>query len=148
MATTTTIPAFLDAFREQLIARPGLLDVNVWTAEMPEPDCGPKNIQFISAEADEEWGALGACRRNDAYSVHGFIRVIVPGAGEETIKEARDEVFRIYAELDAQLMSDKRVSETVQSARVKSLSMDALATTDGRACAIVFQLEVKAQLTT
>lgn len=146
-ATITTFAEFLDSYRELLIARPGLIDVNVFTGDMPSPDSGLESIQFIHVEQAEAATAHGNCRREEEYTVSGVIWIERPDAGEEVIKEARDRAVAIYREMALQILETKHIGGAHITAWMKALQSASIPSSTGRICWINFEIRVKAQLT-
>lgn len=148
MTATTTIPAFLSEFRDLLIARPGLLDVNVFTGDMPDDrDAGPESIQLIHIEQVIDPESLGNCRRMEVYTLTGLINIVRAGAGEEVIEEARDRAFAVYREVELQLLETKHLGGAHITARLRKTTTAGVASMNGRTCWIEFEIEIQSQLT-
>lgn len=111
--STTTAPAFLDAFRTQLLARGGLAGVTVWTAH-PGDDLGTEDIVFHTVTGDQQPQSFSSPHnREEIYQVAGFIFCLKPGAGETVIKQARDRATAILAEVENQMRTDPTAAGSI-----------------------------------
>ena len=108
----TTVPAFLDALKAQLEARPGLSGVVIATS--PQSEEVIESIEFgFRITGSQNWAAFGQGRRQDHYTVTGIVWIAKDGAGDETASEARDRVYELFGELEDQLRSDRYVNGSV-----------------------------------
>ncbi len=97
MASTTTLPAFLEAFRDALEAQPSLSGVNVFTAAVDEVSMGERSIVLAaeSVQASYEYQTMPRTEVYESYEVSGIIWAAEAGGGEEAIEAARDKAFAI-----------------------------------------------------
>lgn len=110
----TTAPAFLDALKAQLEAREGLSKVGIYTS--PQNEEVTQSIEFgYRITGTQGWAALGQRARNDDYTVTGIIWIAQDGAGESAAKEARDRVYALFAELEAELSAGPWVDESLNA---------------------------------
>lgn len=102
---TTTVPAFLDALKTALEARAGLVGVTIATCPLAEEAI--ESIEFgYRITGTQGWAAMGQRRREDNYVITGIVWIAKDGGGETAqaaAKEARDRVYELFAELEAQL---------------------------------------------
>lgn len=149
MTLTTKIGPYLDALVANLAARPGLTNVGVFSGWVG-PDGGLTSIQFESVDSTDEWGLIGNRRLDEAVTITGFIWAQQPGAGEATIKAARDLAERIWAELLDELVTNpsQGVAEVLTNAHVASMAEENAVTADKqRVCRITFTVAMTAQIT-
>ena len=114
MATSKVI-GFLLAFQAMLEARPGLADVDVFTAH-PGDDLPPEAIVVDRVTTDQSWAALGRQRREEGFVVFVVLHIERPGAGEAVAIEVRDRVYTLKAEVEEALRADPSVSGSVRVA--------------------------------
>ncbi|MGE4338200.1 MAG: hypothetical protein AB7E55_19810 [Pigmentiphaga sp.] len=146
MATTTsTIPAFMDALRSQLLAREGLAGVEVFTGPMGE-DTPREAIVLFGTDASQEWGAIGNRRRDESYTVEAATWVKRPGAGEAAIKEARDRAFELIGEVENQLRTDPKANGTILKGAVSGMVLLQGIDMDGRWAQVAFTIACDALL--
>lgn len=141
----STVPAFLDAFRTQLVARAGLDGVTVTTALRPAGSVG-ESIEFDTVENDEEWATLGNQRKAEVYIVTGQIYADNGGNREADAKAARDRAYAIFDEVTTQLREDTRVSSTVRLAEMIQHTLTQGVTDKGRWANIRFQIRLTGDL--
>jgi hypothetical protein len=141
-----SVPQFLDAIKVQLDAVAALDDVTVFTAE-PGNELTAESIVFHTVRGTADPGAMGPSNTED-YACEGYIHIEKPGGGESVWKAARDRADAILTEIDTQLTTDPRVSNTVGYARLGRFDfMQAYGEVDGvptRWAQIQFQIDIKA----
>lgn len=148
MPISSTIGTALDNLRAQLVARPGLVDVQVVTGPLSSKQTARESIQLgIEIEATQAWGPLGNRRKKEAYPLDGVLFVLCPGAGEEPIKAARDRALSLLAEIEAQLKADPGIDGAVHESSLVSYVVTQGANEKGRYCGIAFFIDCKADLT-
>ncbi|HVB38576.1 MAG TPA: hypothetical protein VND92_08555 [Vicinamibacterales bacterium] len=109
MTITTSVGPVLDELRVQLIARPGLSGVGVFTGWVGE-DGGDESIQFQTVHVTATWAGMGRRSITEDYDLEGFVWVVrKPGAGETVIKAARDRAEAIWNELLEQIQTDPHI---------------------------------------
>lgn len=145
---STTVPAFLDALKAQLEARAGLTGATIATA--PTAMDVMESVEFgHHIDGSQAWGSLGQRSRKEEYIVGGVVWVAKDGAGEAVAKEARDQVFDWFGELEAQLRSDPWVNQTVvgdTGAQITGGVLDQWPSDRQRIARILFQITCKAKL--
>jgi hypothetical protein len=147
LPTSSTINDFLNELQTRLCARDGLQGVEVLSAPIPFDQAAVESIQFSEVTDNQEPGTLGNRTRDESYTVTGFTWVAKYGAGEETIRQSRDRVFALLAEIEHELVNDFTVGRTVQWARVSTIDLYQGITPDGgRAARVEFTLAVQARI--
>ena len=149
MTLTTKIGPYLDALVANLSRRTGLTGVGVFSGWVG-PDGGLRSIQFESVDSTDDWGLIGNRRLDEAVTITGFIWAQAPGAGEASIKAARDAAEAIWNELLDELVMNpsQGVAEVLTNARVASMSEENAVNADKqRVCRITFTVAVTAQIT-
>jgi hypothetical protein len=115
-----TLPAVLDALRDDLAALPGLAQVQVWTSHPGE--LTGENI-LLAAEAvplEEEPAGLGSTSRFESYTIPCGTWAAVANSTEASIKAARDRVFELYGYVESYMMDaiPQTISSTCRSADI------------------------------
>lgn len=144
---TSAVPAFLDALRTRLLARPGLAGVQVATGPLAE-DTALESIQVFRVDTDQVWAALGGRSREETGTMTGAIWIVAPGADEPAIKAARDRAYALLAELESDLRADPSVNGTVRVAQLASADLTQGLNDNGRVAQVTFTVNLEARLTT
>ncbi len=141
--STSTIPAVLDALVAALALRSGLVGVGVWSA--PAGDSKYlENIEFgAEIDIDQSSVTMGGGRQ-ETYRIDGGIGITKAGAGEDTIKAARDRCFALLAELEAYLNDNPTIGGTCMDADLDTGQMKQGYQTNGRTCSVEFAITVRA----
>lgn len=143
--STSYVADVLDALCTQLAQRTGLTGVTVLSAPMAE-DTPPTSIVFGSAEANQEWDALGNRGRVETIELDGSVWIVRGGAGDQVAKAARDEAFRIVGEIEQQLRDDWRVGLAPVSAEMAQITLGQGINPHARWCEIAFVIRARVQL--
>lgn len=147
MATVTSaVGKLLDALVDALMARPGLVGVQVTSGWVGGDTDARETIQLTGARSDQRWGALGNRRREEDISVEGVVFVVSPGKGESAIRAARNRALGLLAEIEDALRTDPTVALAVKAAQLSSVQLDQGATTAGRWCQIDIVIDATADL--
>lgn len=144
---TTTVPAFLDALKAQLEARLALADVGIYTS--PQNEEVTQSIEFgYRVNGTQGWAALGQRARNDDYTITGIIWIAKDGAGEAVAKEARDRVYALFAELEAQLRTAPWGNNTLSGlgAQLRRADFTQFYGDGQRLARLEFDIEVKTRI--
>lgn len=144
---TSVVPAFLDAFRARLLARPGLAGVQVATGPLAE-DTALESIQLFRVDIDQVWAAQGGRSREETGTLTGAIWIVKPGADEPTIKTARDRAYALLAEIESDLRADPSVNGTVRVAQLASADLTQGVNESGRVAQVTFTVNLTARLPT
>lgn len=143
---TSTVPAVLDALRTALDARPGLDGVSIFTGPAGD-EAGLESIEFFDVEDwSLEFANLGGSKRDEEYSLQGFVWIVKPGAGETTIKAARDRAIAIYIEIESQLRTDPKVGERLLWALPNTARLTQRMSDKGRVAILEFTVRCKARI--
>jgi hypothetical protein len=152
MAVASSIPAFLDALKALLDARPGIIGpplVTVATGWLYD-DTPPEAIILYGtvSAAREEVGMRGPQGFSYDHNVvvAGTIWILKSGQGETVIKAARDRAYGLLNEVDATLAANPTVSGTVKYAAVTADPCLQGASDEGRWCEISFQVTYRARI--
>lgn len=133
----------LDQLKTLLEARAGLAGVQVATAAMGD-ETNPEAIVFFGATGTQTWGQFDTNDpKQDDYTIEGAIWINKPGAGETTAKAARDRASAIFAELEAQLVTDHEVNDLVLIGELTTTRLEQGVNERGRWCQIGFDIRVQ-----
>ena len=144
-SATSTVPAFLDAFKAALEARAGLAGVQVSTAPLGA-DSKPESIQMGDVPGTSPWGAVGAKRRNERYTVACAIWKQESGAGEAKAKAERDRVFAIFAEVEKAVVGNPNLGQVVHQLTFGEWTLEQGVNPQSRWAQLTFEIEVEAIL--
>lgn len=146
MVVTSSVPAFLDNLQTQLLARPGLTGVDIYTGLVGD-NLGKDSIQLLTIPTHTaNWGLIGQRRIEEDYSIDGIITGHSRLKGEDGIKAARDRAYAIFDELLEQLRSDPTANGAVRLSSVSGAPLDQGYTTEWRVARIDVQITVSAWL--
>lgn len=146
---TSTVPAFLDAWKAGMEGRDAIADAKVVIATAPTGAPYPKeSIQIFDVAADQRATAMGNKRREETYRARGGLLVHELGAGEAKATIARNRAYALLAEIEAMLRADHNVALTVQFAEVQAYDLEQGINKESRWASIEFFIAVKAQLPT
>jgi len=108
MPGSSAIPTLRTNLQTQLEARAGLTEVTI-TRHRPAGDDidGLEHIWFGAASGAVSPGSVGS--REDVVDLEIRIRVSRPGGDEDASDAAEDRALALYAELEAQLVTDPTV---------------------------------------
>lgn len=165
MATKASLlPDLLDHLKVNLETRlsalaastpdPTLAEVLVHTAIQRLDEAG-EAIEFgdVATDSDADWATFGDLRREEEGRLGGLIWIVVPGSGEEVIKQSRDRAFALFhivaQELRANPGQGYPTPNTAQAVRVAAIArfqfLQAPLDT-GRLAQIKFVIEYKGRL--
>jgi len=150
LTTTSTIPNLLNTLQERLAARSGLAGVQIVSAPLGPQSTALESIQFGGVvESEQTVASLGNRRRTESYQVHGIIWIAKSGAGEQTIRAARDRAYELFAELEDELRADHTVGGTVIRGEIGENALDqGLSEQGARVARITYILNIETQLIT
>lgn len=150
MATTTTVPAFLDALTSALTtALPGVQVSRAW----PGPDVTDEESVFVGDSVDEwtvDIPAIKAGRkpRQESYVVTVEAWVAKPGAlRADSAKEAQDRAIALINEIDEFLADNPKLVDSIQHARLTGRGATLVPFGKGWACQATAEITVEARLT-
>jgi hypothetical protein len=159
LAATSSIPAFFDALKALLDARPGIIGppaVTVATADLGTDTPKEAIILYGALGPRESVGLRGpqGISADENVTVRGAIWIVKPGQGDvvippataSPIKQARDRAAAILAELEQTLKANPTVSGTCQYAAVSSSGHEAGANDEGRWHQLNFEITYRARL--
>jgi hypothetical protein len=152
MAATSSIPAFFDALKALLDARPGIIGppaVTVATGDLAADT--PKEAIVLAGTTAADREAVGlrgpqGISHDHNVTVAGAIWIVKPGQGETVIKQARDRAYALLAELENQLKATPTVSDTCKFAAVTADPLEQGTNDEGRWCQVSFQITYRARL--
>jgi hypothetical protein len=155
MGAVTTLPAFLDNLRTQLLAVSALSGVDVFTGPVDYVAVGAEAIVFCvePTTADFIYRTLPHLEVFEEYAVEGRIWVVKAGAGETVIKAARDRAAAILECVVDELAAHNSPTTATQAAfgvddaRVTAWTLEQLAIDGGRDCRLSFTVSVTAKFT-
>lgn len=154
MGAVSTCPAFLDALCDALVAREGLVGVNVYTAPVDHLALGQECIVFaVEAQtADYEFPTVPMRETFEEYQIEGRTWVLKHGAGEDAIRAARDRAFEILEQVHDYLDSLTSTPATqtalgVDDARIVGWNMEQFPGDGYRDCRLAFNIRVRARFT-
>ena len=151
MPSTSTFPGYLDALCAALKLRDALITPAVTVHSAPLADDAKLNevVEFIGADDDIEWVALGARKQDESYVITGHIFVVRAGAGDLVAKDARDRANTVLGEIRATITDNEAGTNFgvagVLFSRVSQAKWVQYANDDGRVCSIQFTIAVKAR---
>lgn len=148
MATTTRIDALKIALADALAARPALSGVQVGSAFLGDQSLR-ESIQLAGPDdITQEYAALGRSPLavDETLSLGGFVFVIRPGAGEDTIRAVRARAVALASEVEGTIRADPSLGAVVKWARFRASGMREGAHPDGRACLFDFTIEAFSRL--
>ncbi|HJU00262.1 MAG TPA: hypothetical protein VJ966_03545 [Actinomycetes bacterium] len=153
MPSTSSIPAFLDALKVLLDARPGLQGppaVTVATgdlaAETPREAIILAAARGPRATAGLRNPAAGGVPRNQDTVVFGAIWIVKPGQGETVIKAARDRAYALLGEVEQTLLANPQVGGSCMWAFIGTDSIDQGVNDQGRWAQVDFEITYRARL--
>jgi hypothetical protein len=155
MATATTLPAFLDAFRDSLATRAGLYGVTIVTASTDVQTLGKEYIALSVPPTDVPFAyrTLPRGEISERYAIEGAVLITKPGAGEAVISAARIRAAAIFGEVLAELRekSPNRVAAQaaygVDDVECSGWKLEQYAIDGGREARLIFTLVVQAKFT-
>ena len=142
---TSTVPRFLDKFRETLEAQPAFAKVEIATAALGHAT-KPESIQIFDVDGEQPWGALGAHRRDEEYAVQVAIWACKPGAGEPAIKAVRDRAYALFAAVEQVLLADPTLGGVVLKVRFGLMQLEQGANKGERWAQLSFTIHAQAIL--
>lgn len=162
-ARASKVPELLDALKAKLDAKLAALAVS-----LPDPtlagvvvSTGPlrideafESIEFVGAETDSDWAAIGNRPREETGDLTDcLVWIVVPGAGEATIKAARDRAYLLLDVVAQVLRDDPSLSPVtpglnspVRVAALKNLRFSQGALQTGRVARILFNIGFEVRL--
>jgi hypothetical protein len=151
LASTSSIPGFLDALKALLDARAGIVGpplVTVATGDLAA-DTPPEAVLLFGATGPRtEVGMRGpqGFSYDQDVIVRGAIWIVRPGQGETTLKAARDRAYALLGEVEAQLKATPTVTGTCQYAAVSDETLEQGVNDAGRWCQLSFEMQYRARL--
>lgn len=151
MATvTSSIPAAMDAFVDGLKERQAIIDagVQVSSGYLAGDVAAKESIALLDwGPANQSWGMLGNRRRDEEYSLNGWIWVVKTGKGEDVIRAARTRAFELLAEIEDFLRDDPTIGGTTKVSELTGYPGDQGIHSDGgRWVQIEFEVSCKKDL--
>jgi hypothetical protein len=156
-ARATKVGDFLDNLKANLDIRLAALAVTLDDATLAEVvvstaglriDEAFESIEFDSATIETDWAAIGNRPREERTTVTGLVWVVKPGAGEETIKAARDRAILLLDVLAQELRANfgqwrtsQQADSAVRKSALKSLELTQGALESGRIARIAFTID-------
>ena len=146
MTTTSSVHAFKNALVDGLLARAGLVGVQVMSAPLTSMDAARESIQLGDVDGEQEWSALGKLAREEHYTVDVMVWVLRPGSDEAVYREVRGRAFALFAEIEAFLRADPTVGNVARVSAIRRPEVTEGANPEGRVCRIDFQVAVETRL--
>jgi len=114
----SSVPAFQDALKAQLEARPNLVGLSICIGP-PPPGISQelKWLAFLEVDGTEVWSAMGRRQKEEQYTQKIYVSVITRD-GERDSTYGRDIAYLIRQEVADQLLADPTVNSTVWQAQV------------------------------
>ena len=110
--TTTKAAQVEDALITALKSRAGLTGVQVEAGPLGVKESEPEYIQTVGEPAtlsgSQEWGSIGAHRKEETCQILCEIYVRKPGAGATVLRAARDRALELMAEIEALLRDEMK----------------------------------------
>jgi len=148
VADTTRIHALKVALADGLAAVGGLAGVQVASAFLGDQSLR-ESIQLSGPDdIDQEHATLGRrpLSKDETVTLSGFVFVLRPGAGEDTIRAARSRAVALGSEIEQFIAADPSVGGVVKWAQFAAAGMREGAHPDGRACMLDFTVKAFSRL--
>ena len=140
--STSAIGTVYDDICDGLALRPGLAEVNVFSATVGIEEAGLECIALGYATLAEIAAAMGGYREEPWTITGSEVRVVKPWQGdtESTIRAARDRALEILAEVES-FLNDTYVG-ALPDIQLSGADLSQNFTPDGRECRITFEMTV------
>ena len=146
--SATTQAAALTALCDLLVARPGLADAVVVSAQFPIGFHGDKDvIELWATEGQpQEFRSLGGRTSDEIYAIHAVAYAWSAGADEATVRDARGKVERLIDEVYAVLRASPALGGAVRVTGYQNAGFDQGFDDTGRFCVCEFRVRCEARL--
>jgi hypothetical protein len=139
---TTTVPV-VKAYLETLFkAAPGLTGVQVFRGH-PGDTVQPELVMIGKVTLEQEWAALGARRKDEAYTVAVTVQVVQAGTDQDVVTER---AYELVAAIEDALRNDVTLGGAVRVSEVEGWDDEEAFSDQGYSTVVDLRVAVKARI--